>query len=75
MKLIDDWKKVLKTSWTVRASIIAGGLTGIAAILPLLGDVADPWALLAASFLVSSLTPLLRILSQKKEDPDDSAEP
>lgn len=74
VKLVDDWKKVLKTSWAIRASVLAGALTGVATVLPLMGDVIDPWTLLMAAFFVNALTPVLRIISQKKGEGDDSAE-
>lgn len=38
MQLVPDWRHVLRKAWSVRLILLAGVLTGIEAVLPLLGD-------------------------------------
>lgn len=39
MKLIDNWRAVLKHAWSVRLLLIAGVLSGLEVALPLLNGV------------------------------------
>jgi hypothetical protein len=36
MRLASDWKRVLRHAWSVRLIVIAGILSGIEAVLPLI---------------------------------------
>ena len=38
MRLIPDWRLVLRYGWSVRLIVLAGVLTGLEAVLPLLPD-------------------------------------
>ena len=37
MKLASNWKRVLRHAWSVRLILVAGILSGIEAVLPLIG--------------------------------------
>jgi hypothetical protein len=38
MRLISDWKRVIKKAWSIRLMILAGLLSGAELILPLYAD-------------------------------------
>lgn len=67
MKLVADWRHVLRKAWSVRLILLAGLLTGIEVALPLLGDAYPiPTGLFAiASFFVTVAAFVMRLVSQK----------
>ena len=68
MKLIDDWKKILKKAWSVRLLVIAGLLTGVEIILPLLVDSFPRGLFAALSFVFTAAAFVARIVAQKGFD-------
>jgi len=67
MKLISDWRWVLRYAWSIRLLIVAGILTGFEAVLPYLADttlIPDRWFRLLI-FVVTIAAFLARIISQK----------
>ena len=65
MKLIDDWKKILKKAWSVRLLVIAGLLSGVEIILPLLVDSFPRGLFAVLSFVFTAAAFVARIVAQK----------
>ncbi|WP_247997415.1 hypothetical protein [Brucella tritici] len=67
MQLVPDWRRVLRKAWSVRLILLAGILTGIEAVLPLLGDTfpipSGAFALLTFFVVVAAF--VMRLVSQK----------
>lgn len=65
MKLYDNWRDILKRSWSLRFIIIAGILSGCEVALPLVGDRFDPgvFAGLSAAFTCAAF--VARLVAQK----------
>ena len=68
MKLIDDWKKILKKAWSVRLLVIAGLLSGVEIILPLLVDSFPKGVFAALSFVFTAAAFVARIVAQNGFD-------
>ena len=68
MKLIDDWKKILKKAWSIRLLVIAGLLSGVEIILPLLVDSFPRGLFAALSFVFTAAAFVARIVAQKGFD-------
>jgi hypothetical protein len=68
MKLLDDWKGVLRRAWSIRLILLAGLLSGIEVALPLLdGVVSLPRGLFACLSLVMTAAAFVaRLLAQKE---------
>ncbi|GAA5540467.1 hypothetical protein [Brucella sp. NBRC 113783] len=67
MKLVSDWRWVLRYAWSIRLLIVAGILTGLEAVLPYLADtslIPDRWFRFLI-FVVTIAAFLARIISQK----------
>ena len=65
MRLIDEWKAVLRHAWSIRLIAVAGLLTGIEAALPLFGFPASPW-LAGTTLLVVTAAFIARLIAQGK---------
>lgn len=68
MKLSADWKKIVKKAWSVRLLVIAGLLSGVEIILPLLVDSFPKGVFAALSFVFTSAAFVARIVAQKGFD-------
>lgn len=68
-KLIPDWKRVLRRAWSIRLMLLAGLLSGLEAILPIVMD-AMPWPRSVASTVISLVVGLAfvtRLMAQKDD--------
>lgn len=68
-KLIPDWKRVLRRAWSIRLMLLAGLLSGLEAILPIVMD-AVPWPRWVASAIISTVVGLAfvtRLMAQKDD--------
>ncbi|PVB61593.1 hypothetical protein [Labrenzia sp. 011] len=65
MKLIVEWRQVLKRAWSVRLMVLAALLSGAEVALPFLGDLLEPGILAALSALATAGAFAARILAQK----------
>lgn len=65
MKLLANWKLILKKAWSVRLMIVAAALSGIEVALPFFADSIPrgPFALL--SFVAVALAFVARLVAQK----------
>lgn len=67
--LIPDWKRVLRRAWSIRLMLLAGLLSGLEAILPIVMD-AVPWPRWAASAVISAVVGLAfvtRLMAQRDD--------
>ena len=72
MKLASDWKRVLRHAWSVRLLILAGLLSGLEAVLPLIEQLPIPRALYLATVIATPVVVMAafiaRIVAQKEFD-------
>lgn len=74
MKLVQDWRQVLRRAWSVRFSLLATALTGAAAALPVFMDRVPPtWFLLLCTFIPLAAA-VARLVDQPKMH-DDTRQP
>lgn len=65
MKLYDNWRQILRKSWTLRFIIIAGLLSGAEVALPLIGDQIQPGIFAGLSAACTALAFIARLVAQK----------
>ncbi|WP_421565204.1 hypothetical protein [Ochrobactrum sp. EDr1-4] len=67
MKLVSDWRRVLRYAWSIRLLLAAAILSGFEVVLPYLGDFfpIPTGAFAALTFIVTVLAFVVRITSQK----------
>jgi hypothetical protein len=67
MKLVADWRRVLRRAWSIRLMILAGLLSGIEAALPLLDGYVDipPRLFAVLSGLTVAAAFVARLVAQK----------
>jgi len=65
MRLYDNWRQILRKSWSLRFILIAGLLSGCEVALPLIGDRFEPgvFAGLSAAFTCAAF--IARLVAQK----------
>lgn len=70
LRIIANWRAVLRYGWSVKLIILAGILTGLEAILPLVPDLLPAWVpvewLVAAQFLIVMSALVARFIAQEK---------
>ena len=66
MRLIDDWKKVLRYGWSIRLIVLAGLLSGAEVVLPMFGDVLPRRLFAALMFSVTVAAFIARLTAQPK---------
>lgn len=73
MKLVADWRRVLRHAWSLRLILIAALLSGVEVALPLVGGFLQiPAGLFALlSFLVTGAAFVARLVAQPKMKGDD----
>jgi hypothetical protein len=71
MKLLPDWKNLLKRAWSIRLMAIAGLLTGLEAIIPLWVDSMPRHTFSMLSMAVITLAMVARLLAQQDIDADE----
>ena len=65
MQLYDNWKEILKRSWSLRFIILAGLLSGAEVALPLFADSIPRNLFAALSFLCVCLAFVARLVAQR----------
>lgn len=67
MKLVSDWRRVLRHAWSIRLLLAAALLSGLEVVLPYLGDffLIPTGAFAAVTFIVTVVAFVMRIKSQK----------
>lgn len=66
MKLVADWRHILRKAWSVRLMILAGLLSGLEVILPLFVDALPRNLFAGLSMLTISGAFMARIVAQKE---------
>ncbi len=67
MRLVDDWRAVLRRAWSIRLALLAALLSGLEVLLPILdGAIAIPHGVFAAlAGLTSAAAFYARLVAQK----------
>lgn len=66
MKLLTDWKRILKRAWSIRLLILAGVLSGIEVVLPFFSDAIPRGPFAVLSFLAVAGAFVARLVAQKE---------
>jgi len=70
MKLIDEWRKIIRKAWSFRLALIAAALGGVEMALPLFSDAVPRHVFLSLSILTTVGAALARIVAQPKMQDD-----
>ena len=65
MRLYDNWKTIVRRSWSLRFIILAGVLSGLEVILPFFSDEIPRNLFAALSFVAVSAAFVARLVAQK----------
>ncbi len=65
MKLISNWREILRYAWSIRLMILAGVLSGVEVILPLFADCCPRGLFAVLSLLTIAGAFVARIVAQK----------
>lgn len=66
MRLYDNWRELIRRTWSIRFIVIAGVLSGCEVILPIIGDrYFEPGVLAALSFVFVCAAFIARLVVQK----------
>lgn len=65
MKLYENWKEILRRSWSLRFIILAGVLSGIEVILPFFSEDIPRNIFAGLSFIFVSAAFVARLVAQK----------
>lgn len=65
MKLYENWKEILRRSWSLRFIILAGVLSGIEVILPFFSEDIPRNIFAVLSFIFVSAAFIARLVAQK----------
>ncbi len=65
MKLLADWREILRKAWSIRLMIVAGLLSGVEVALPLFADALPRGIFAALSALIVMAALVARLLAQK----------
>ncbi len=70
MRLIDEWRVVLRRAWSIRLMLLAGLLSGVEVVLPLLDGVLPipPGIFAPLSFVAVAAAFVARVIAQKDLD-------
>lgn len=65
MKLYDNWRELIRRTWSIRFIVLAGVLSGCEVVLPLLGDRIEPGIFAALSLFFTAAAFISRLVVQK----------
>ena len=66
MRLIEDWKHVLKHAWSIRLVLLAALLSGLEVILPMFSDVIPRNVFALLSLFVTVAAAVARLVPQPR---------
>ena len=66
IRLIEDWRKVLRYGWSIRLILVAGLLSGAEVVLPMFGDVVPRKWFAALMFAITVAAFIARLTAQPK---------
>ncbi len=64
MKLVADWRRVLRRAWSVRLMILATAINGLAAVWFVLDDNMPEWAFVVGGVLLPLAALAARLIDQ-----------
>lgn len=64
MKLVPEWKRILRRAWSIRLSVIAALFAGAESIVPIFGDLLPRNAFAILSFVTVVGAAVSRIIAQ-----------
>ena len=65
MKLLPDWKRILRKAWSMRLMAVAAFFAGCEAVLPFVNDVLAPRPMAIIAFVVVVMAMVTRLMMQK----------
>ena len=71
MRLIADWKRVIKKAWSIRLMILAGFLSGAEIILPFYADAIPRGVFASLTMLAVSGAFVARLVAQREFEHGD----
>ncbi len=81
MRLVENWRSILKRAWSIRLLILAGALSGIEALLSILNSTYIIELPVWVHIVMAMLTPpaiaaafVARLIAQKSINPRGNAE-
>ena len=77
MKLLSNWKRVLRDAWSSRLILLAAVLSGIEVVLPLFSTAFTVGMFAFASFAVTACALVARLVAQPslhRKDPEDGGQ-
>ena len=66
MRLIEDWRKVLRKAWSIRLIVLAGALSGLEIVLPMFSDVVPRNLFAVLTMAVAIGAAVARLTAQPK---------
>lgn len=72
VKLISDWKKILRRAWSIRLALLAATLSSVEVTLPLFADVVPRGVFASLSMVVGVAAVAARLVAQPKMDASDT---
>lgn len=66
MKLLNNWKLILKKAWSIRLILLAGLLSGAELVLPMYADSLPRGRFAALSLVVTAAALVSRLVAQKE---------
>lgn len=71
MHLVSDWRRVLKSAWSIRFILLAGVLSGLEIVIPYFETAVPPGTFAALSALATGGAFVARIIAQNGVSNDD----
>lgn len=66
MRLIEDWRHVLKHAWSIRFIVLAALLSGVEIVLPMFGDTMPRGLFAVLTLIVTVAAAVARLIPQPK---------
>lgn len=70
MRLVDDWRRVVRKAWSVRLLALAAVLSGLEIVVPMFPDAMPRGVFAALSFALTCAAFAARLLAQRSMNDD-----
>lgn len=74
MRILKNWRGIIRKAWSIKLMVLAGILSGFEVILPFFSDHLPRGFFASLSFLVVSAAFVARLVAQKEMSSDDDDE-
>lgn len=64
MKLVGNWREILRRSWTVRLSFVAAGVDGLLMGWVAFSEIVPPMWFMSVAVMLNLAVPLVRVIDQ-----------